>query len=752
MDFLSEESKNGIRCSWNILPSNMIDVQRYSLPFGIHYTPLKHIENMQILEYDPQKCKICKSILSPSFQVDFRSKVWICPFCGNKNLFPKIYAENISEQNLPAELMPESSTIEYKLNKKESKWPVFVFIIDTSVDESELNELKETIQSTLSNIPQDCEIGLIVSGRMSGLVELGCSEYPKLYVFKGEKNYDSKDILIQLGLVNKNDPRVQTNSAKRFLVPLKECEFSVNAFLDDLFPDEFPQGNEERKASCLGLALNIAVSMLESVHCGDNCPSRIFLFAGGPPNVGKGKIVGLPLKETIRGYLDFEKGNENTKYFKDACNYYELLADRAFKAGQIIDIFASSLNQTGLLEMRYLIEKTGGMMVLTDSFSTSVFKDSFKRLFELDADGNLNMSFKGTSELFVSKPIKIKGALGHLVSMKSAGFEMVFREEIGEGKTRVWNLGGIDKTSTYTYIFDVDNSDNKITNSVRYCTVQFLTTYIAGDRSTRLRVTTFKRKLCPDLLSNKYEVAQSFDQEAAVVLLAKIAICKNFKEDKIDVLRWVDKSLIGIIKVFGEYTKDSPSSFKLTKEFSYFPQFVFYLRRSFVLSYFNASPDEVIQFKTILLKENVTNGTIMIQPSLFSYDAENSESTPVILEVENMKNDHVLLLDAYFFICIWYGEDVVKWREAGYQFNPEYENIKNMLESPVEYAQSLIDERNPVPRFVSADYGTGQERLIKSVLDPSTGETKDLKEGYFVSDDVSLKVFMEFLIKRVVSE
>ena len=116
-----------------------------------------------------------------------------------------------------------------------------------------------------------------------------------------------------------------------------------------------------------------------------------------------------------------------------------------------------------------------------------------------------------------------------------------------------------------------------------------------------------------------------------------------------------------------------------------------------------------------------------------------------------MKSDRVLLLDAYFFICVWYGEDVVKWREAGYQDQPEYENIKNMLDNPVDYAQNVIAERMPVPRFVSADYGSGQERMIKSVLDPSLEGTQNFKEGYFFSDDVSLKTFMEFLIKKAVA-
>jgi protein transport protein SEC23 len=278
-----------------------------------------------------------------------------------------------------------------------------------------------------------------------------------------------------------------------------------------------------------------------------------------------------------------------------------------------------------------------------------------------------------------------------------------------------------------------------------------LTNYIASDRSTRLRVTTIRRKYSPDLQNNKYEVAQGFDQQAAVILLTKMAIWKSDTEDRIDVLRWVDKSLINLMERFAEYNKDVPASFKLTKEFSFFPQFVFYLRRSFVLQNFNASPDEVAQFKTILLRENVTNSTIMIQPALLSYSPEESDYVPVLLEAENMKSDRVLLLDAYFFICIWYGEDVCKWREAGYQDQPEYENIKNMLDNPVDYAQNIIAERMPVPRFVSADYASGQERLIKSVLDPSLEGTQNFKEGYFFSDDVSLKTFMDFLIKKAVA-
>ena len=135
LDINNEESINAVRMSWNIIPANAVDLQRYIIPCGIHYTPLKAIENMKLLDYEPVRCKNCKSVLAPTFQLDFRAKAWVCPFCNNKNAFPKEYAQHITPENLPMELLQTSSTIEYKLNVKESKYPVFFFIIDTSIVE-----------------------------------------------------------------------------------------------------------------------------------------------------------------------------------------------------------------------------------------------------------------------------------------------------------------------------------------------------------------------------------------------------------------------------------------------------------------------------------------------------------------------------------------------------------------------------------------------------------------------------------------
>ena len=518
--------------------------------------------------------------------------------------------------------------------------------------------------------------------------------------------------------------------------------------MDELQPDAFPKNQGERRANCAGLAIEIATTLLMSLCNGE--PGRIFLFLGGPPNIGLGKVVGVKLSETIRNFVDFSKGNPNTNYFKPAVEFYENVANKASRNGHSIDIFSCCLNQTGLLEMKVLSEKTGGIMVLTDSFSTMVFKESFRKIFALDENGFMKMSFKGKIDIFLTPPYKISGGLGAMVSLKQGG-PMVSDNPIGQSGTKSWNIGCFDENATYSILLDVDNN-MKINNqnNNRRCIVQILTTYVAGDRSTRLRVTTFLRKISSDLESNKLEVAQGFDQEASAAMMAKICVERSYKEENMEIIRWLDKSLIRIMQKFAEYVKEDYRTFKLSKEFFYFPQFMFYLRKSTILQFLNASPDEITNSKTILLRENVNNSTIIIQPILFQYTPENPDCNPVLLDVKNMKNDCVLLLDAFFFICVWHGDNVCKWRDDDIQSDPEYDNIKQMLELPQEYAQSLVSQRNPIPRFVSCDSGSGQERLIKFILNANTDASNKTVEDGFVSDDVSYKVFMDHLSKKAV--
>lgn len=84
--------------------------------------------------------------------------------------------------------------------------------------------------------------------------------------------------------------------------------------------------------------------------------------------------------------------------------YYEGLSKRASQNGHAIDIYAGCLDQVGLLEMKALTNATNGFMIISDSFMTAIFKQSFLRTFVKDDQGYLKMGFNGTFEVLVRLP------------------------------------------------------------------------------------------------------------------------------------------------------------------------------------------------------------------------------------------------------------------------------------------------------------------------------------------------------------
>jgi protein transport protein SEC23 len=96
-----------------------------------------------------------------------RARVWICPFCLNRNQLPPHY-KDISQEQIPPELHPSSTTIEYRLPKPARCAPIFIFVIDTCQEEDSLKALKDSIIMSLSLLPAYALVGLITYGTMVG--------------------------------------------------------------------------------------------------------------------------------------------------------------------------------------------------------------------------------------------------------------------------------------------------------------------------------------------------------------------------------------------------------------------------------------------------------------------------------------------------------------------------------------------------------------------------------------------------------
>lgn len=751
------EDRDGVRLSWNVFPSTRMEASRLVVPVGACLTPLKPL-GTGLLQYDPVVCRApCKAVLNPFCNVDVRAKIWICPFCLQRNALPRHYAD-ISAENVPPEMHVMNTTVEYRLPRPAPAPPIFVYVVDTCQEEDSLQALKETLVMSLSLLPANALVGLVTYGTNVAVHEIGYTECSKSYIFRGSKDYPAKQVQEMLGLsapgLRPNMPPQQgrppppMGPAARFLLPVQQAEFQITNALEQMQRDPWPVANDRRALRSTGVALSVAVGLLETSF--QNAGARLMLFAGGPATEGPGMVVGPELREPIRSHHDIDR--DNVKYFKKAVKFYDQLSKRTAHNGHVIDIFAGCLDQVGLLEMKALANSTGGHMILTDSFTSSQFKQSFIRVFEKDEQDNLLMGFNASLEVVTTKELKVTGLIGHAVSLNKKS-SAVGETECGIGNTSAWKMCGIDPTASYGIYFEIANQGGPVAmqQGPQRGMMQFLTYYQHSSGQYHLRVTTVARNLSGP--AGDPALAQSFDQEAAAVLMARIAVFKAEVDDGPDVLRWVDRMLIRLCSRFADYRKDDPTSFRLEKNFTLYPQFMFHLRRSQFLQVFNNSPDETAFYRHVLNHEYVGDSLIMIQPTLDSYSLEQEGSQPVLLDSASIQSNTILLLDTFFQILIFHGETMAEWRKAGYQDQEGYENFKAVLDAPKEDARELVQDRFPLPRFIICDAGGSQARFLLSKLNPSTthasggyGGVSQTAQTIF-TDDVSLQTFMDHLMK-----
>ena len=646
--------------------------------------------------------------------------------------------------------------------------PIFIFVVDTCVLEDELKELRDSLQQTLNLLPEDTLVGLITFGTLVHVHELGFTECSKSYVFRGEREYQTEKVQDMLGIARSRMGQVQGAAGPtgrqgrqpaigRFLMSVGECTFALEQILEDLQRDPWPCPTDERASRCTGTALSVALGLIESSVMGKQ-GSRVMLFTAGPPTTGDGIIVSRDKKENIRSHVDLSKGQ--APLHKKASEFYSRLASKAINLWTIVDVFSCALDQVGVLEYKPLVSKTGGIIVLADSFGQSVFRESLKRVFERVAvtpeeqqsgvQGPMQMGFGANIQVLHSRDFKISGAVGPCATMGKGG-PTVSDSQVGIGGTSQWYMGGIDPNTTMAFFFDVTNTTTAPMPPHKRRYFQFLTTYLASTGKLRLRVTTTSGMWHSDP-NDTISVGASFDQDAAAVLMARLAVfrCEIMSEDVADVMRWLDRTLIKLCGKFATYKKDDPHSFRLPSEFCLYPQYMFNLRRSKFLQAFNSSPDEQAYYRHVLNREGTSNALVMIQPSLLQYSFHGPPA-PVHLDTTSIRPDIILLLDTYFQVIVFHGETVAQWKEQRYQDQDEHVNFRNLLEAPQMDAQMIMAGRFPLPRYISCDQHKSESRFLLSMLNPPDPHTSDYSGQAIFTDDVTLRVFMEHLMKLAVA-
>uniref|UniRef100_A0A8C9FP37 Protein transport protein SEC23 n=1 Tax=Pavo cristatus TaxID=9049 RepID=A0A8C9FP37_PAVCR len=578
---------------------------------------------------------------------------------------------------------------------------------------------------SLSLLPPTALVGLITFGRMVQVHELGCEGISKSYVFRGTKDLSAKQLQEMLGLtkvavsqVGRGPQVQQPPPSNRFLQPVQKIDMNLTDLLGELQRDPWPVPQGKRPLRSSGVALSIAVGLLECTF--PNTGARIMMFIGGPATQGPGMVVGDELKLPIRSWHDIEK--DNAKYVKKGTKHFEALANRAAANGHVVDIYACALDQTGLLEMKCCPNYTG---YVPECLQRSLPNHLW-----------LMLCFCWACPL-------VTGEFSPCLSVLlfPLGLCYICLQEIGTGGTCQWKICGLNPTTTLALYFEVVNQHNAPIPQGGRGAIQFVTQYQHSSGQRRIRVTTVARNWA-DAQTQIQNIAASFDQEAAAILMARLAVYRAETEEGPDVLRWLDRQLIRLCQKFGEYHKDDPSSFRFSETFSLYPQFMFHLRRSPFLQVFNNSPDESSYYRHHFMRQDLTQSLIMVQPILYAYSF-NGPPEPVLLDSSSILPDRILLMDTFFQILIYHGETIAQWRKSGYQDMPEYENFHHLLQAPIDDAQEILHSRFPMPRYIDTEHG-GSQVYSSSLWGQESGAP-------ILTDDVSLQVFMDHLKKLAVS-
>ena len=635
----------------------------------------------------------------------------------------------------------------------------YLFCIDTCVEESELSAAKTAVVQALTLLPEDARVALVTFGAHVHVHELGFTECSRSHVFRGGKEHTPDAVADQLGIPRRGAggrapaPGAVAAAAAacaRFLQPLAECEFAVQSCLEALARDTFPPLPDQRPPRCTGAALAVSTALLGAAAWGT--PVRLVLLVGGPATEGPGSMCAKELAEPVRSHKDLAK--DAAPLFKKATAFYDGLAAALVAAGHTLDVFASALEQVGLAEMRPAVERTGGGVVLAESFAHEVFRSSFAALVGSPQSGCL-----AQLELVTSRDVRCEGCLGPVASAEKHSLA-VADSVVGVGGTCAWRLNALSTDTTVALFFEVaaqaqgggaqgggGGGNQGGAGAQQQFFVQLVTQYCSPQSGEwRCRVTTVTRRWSDG--SSVAELGLGFDQEAAAALVARLLTWKMETEDDFDPTRWLDRTLIRLCARFGEYRPDEPGSFALQPGFALYPQFMFNLRRSQFVQVFNNSPDETAYFRMCLNRAPVGAALTMIQPALVSYSFAGPPE-PVLLDVASIQPDRILLLDAFFSVVIFHGTQCAAWRKAGYAEQPEHAAFAQLLAAPRADAAQLAAERFPKPRLVDCDQGGSQARFLLARLNPSaTHNTAQYGSGEVVlTDDVSLQVFMDHLRK-----
>lgn len=741
MDPNQLEQMSGARFTYRAFPNCQDNLDKFQVPLSMLVTPQRRLEDLPLLVSHPLKCGHCSALINPYCQISATNFTWGCCFCGKINKLTEEYRMKLGGQAACYELDKSRFVVEYEPPEKhKAEGDDFVFLVDLCQSEVNLTALKKALI--------DCVNGIPIGSSFNRIAVIGYARNLFFYI-QDPNSQLSRCIMVNtsgtteetaktLGAIYDKDRilNVTQNHASFFFTD-KEALVRV---INSLEPEPWLTSPNSRPMRATGKALEKTLSFLDIT--GVTNGSRIVLFTAGPCTVGKGATSELDIAAFTRKHDDIE-GGKAKELFEQAKDFYNGLAAKAVHVRTTIDIFGFSLDEFGLTEMNALSTKTGGIVTMNEEFKQDHFAESLARYFRIDEAGKLSMGSGALIEVHLSKELRVQGCIGPCRSLENKS-TLQATVEVGECRTNSWFLGGTDLESTLLFFFALaEQTQAKGYATGTNCYIQFVLTYKPNGGVVRKRVLSFER---PILNSNSpAHILPHIDQLAIVATYAKLVAYKFAEHDEMVVIRFLDKVLINLLKLFRTSASGIPA------ELNEVPQYLYYLRKSNSSKKFTTSMDEMTFYRYSVIRECLDNVLVIIQPQVTEYSLNSEEPTPVLPDIDCLKKDVILLADTFFHVITWEGSTIKSWIDQGYHNKPDYEHLAKLIEAPKQEIAVFTQDRVLCPSKVKAFFGSPTERLLKSRLNPENktiiGANESIDAGNFISEDATLSSFVSKIIQ-----
>lgn len=477
-DFLRNCDPELLRCTFTKVPETKNLLQKAKMPFGILIHPFKDLEQLPVVSCQQiVRCRACRTYINP-FVLFRGDRRWECNLCYKVNELPEEFQyDPVSETYGDPSRRPEvrEATIEYIAPSEYMLRPpqpaVYLWLLDTSrqaVDTGYLKTVCNTLLEQLDNIPGD-KRALIGFMTFSATVQFYLMPEGSTTVNMLEVG-DLQDIFVPHPddlLVNLHHQRDQI---EELLTSLPETH-----------------ANTTHTQSALGPALTAAFKLLSPLG------GRVSVFTAMLPNIGPGAL--LPREDPN------QRAATDVLHLNPATDFYKKLALDCSGQQIAVDLFTLNSQYIDLATLSGVSKFSGGCIHHFPNFHVHMNPPSVAPFVScLTRYITRKIGFEAVMRIRATRGLTITNFHGHFF-VRSPD---------------LLSLPNINPDSGFAMQVCIEEP----LHNIRTAAFQAALLYTSSRGERRIRVHT----LCLPVTGNLHDIVNSVDQQAAVALLARMAV------------------------------------------------------------------------------------------------------------------------------------------------------------------------------------------------------------------------------------